>query len=457
MLFLSTFNLMSQIEWTQHRNYIEELEYIKCIDSNNCFCLGHLEGRFKRIVRTTNGGFTWSLVYEDPYDITAPIPYVVYCLAYPADKHIYISSDNAIIFRSKDDFLTFDTVRLKPLQYEGKNPDSEVIRSLSMADSSVGIAGSPKFIFITTDGWNTFEEINKSINNIIPQGYGAVYGNGYGNLVYAFDKDNFLVYVVFFKQVSQTEYLHNSGVAKTTDRGKTWHFFSIRDTKTPTQEKYGFNTFFFIDKLNGWAVGNRRFSSEPTGKSIIYKTTDGGFEWVLKYSDPDKVNTNLLDIAFRDNKNGIAVGKWASVLTTSDGGETWVNETKANHDTQNARVVQKITFVGNTPLLSTYSDGIWRGTYPVSVIDNQEQTQIAIYPNPASDYIEINLNNEASPIASGKVKIFDVLGIEVGQSSLILNDNQAGMPKLLRIDISHLTAGMYYIRIRDKVEKFMKM
>ncbi|MDT3739093.1 MAG: T9SS type A sorting domain-containing protein [Candidatus Kapabacteria bacterium] len=72
-----------------------------------------------------------------------------------------------------------------------------------------------------------------------------------------------------------------------------------------------------------------------------------------------------------------------------------------------------------------------------------------ISPNPASDFIDINLNNEASINAFGKVQIFDILGLEVGQSSLIDGNN--------RIDISHLPAGVYFIRIGDKVEKFVKM
>ena len=76
-------------------------------------------------------------------------------------------------------------------------------------------------------------------------------------------------------------------------------------------------------------------------------------------------------------------------------------------------------------------------------------TEFIIAPNPASDFIEINLNNEASLIASDKVHIFDILGLEVGQSSLIDGNN--------RINISHLPAGVYYIRIGNKVEKFLKM
>ena len=47
------------------------------------------------------------------------------------------------------------------------------------------------------------------------------------------------------------------------------------------------------------------------------------------------------------------------------------------------------------------------------------------------------------------------------QSSLIdnatHNNSQSGMIDLLKIDVSHLPAGVYFIRIGNKVEKFVKM
>jgi hypothetical protein len=37
------------------------------------------------------------------------------------------------------------------------------------------------------------------------------------------------------------------------------------------------------------------------------------------------------------------------------------------------------------------------------------------------------------------------------------NTTQTGASELPRIDISHLPAGVYFIKIGDKVEKFVKM
>jgi hypothetical protein len=89
---------------------------------------------------------------------------------------------------------------------------------------------------------------------------------------------------------------------------------------------------------------------------------------------------------------------------------------------------------------------------------------IVVSPNPASDFITISeLNNGLKPIVH-KVQIFDVLGLEVSQtpSSVITgnsggNSTQTVASELLRIDVSHLPAGVYFIRIGTRVEKFVKM
>jgi len=84
-------------------------------------------------------------------------------------------------------------------------------------------------------------------------------------------------------------------------------------------------------------------------------------------------------------------------------------------------------------------------------ISNREDGEMGISPNPTSDFITIpELNNGLQPIVH-KVQIFDVLGIEVMSVETGLDQSQQ------RIDISHLPAGVYFIRIGDKVEKFVKM
>jgi len=79
---------------------------------------------------------------------------------------------------------------------------------------------------------------------------------------------------------------------------------------------------------------------------------------------------------------------------------------------------------------------------------------ISIYPNPAEDFITIQTSEVSETSEVYKVQIFDVLGIEVISTPSLRDTPQEGN---LRIDVSHLPSGIYYIKIGEKVEKFVKM
>ena len=95
-------------------------------------------------------------------------------------------------------------------------------------------------------------------------------------------------------------------------------------------------------------------------------------------------------------------------------------------------------------------------TTGVGVYEPVAQTaSIRAYPNPASDFIEI-------AGADGEVRIWDVLGSE----QLIVNSEQGNRQNNpltpfdkgnLRIDVSGLAPGVYFVRIGDKVSKFIKI
>jgi hypothetical protein len=71
---------------------------------------------------------------------------------------------------------------------------------------------------------------------------------------------------------------------------------------------------------------------------------------------------------------------------------------------------------------------------------------INIFPNPAKDNLQITINNTKSNKIT--VFVYDIFGQEV--SSTLLFDNKA------TIDVSHLQSGVYFIKINNKVSKFIK-
>jgi hypothetical protein len=98
----------------------------------------------------------------------------------------------------------------------------------------------------------------------------------------------------------------------------------------------------------------------------------------------------------------------------------------------------------------------WEST---SVENIENKGVIKIYPNPAREYILISgsigtCSNEASLIASKHIQIFDILGINVSTTDCFAATSVSGGQ---RIDVSFLPTGMYFIKIGNKVEKFVKM
>ena len=78
---------------------------------------------------------------------------------------------------------------------------------------------------------------------------------------------------------------------------------------------------------------------------------------------------------------------------------------------------------------------VW-GTCPTASVDDQNQLDISIYPNPTSDIVYIDGN-----YTQLKVIIYNVLGKEILNKSITNS-----------IDISHLDNGVYILQLSDGVK-----
>jgi photosystem II stability/assembly factor-like uncharacterized protein len=92
-------------------------------------------------------------------------------------------------------------------------------------------------------------------------------------------------------------------IIRTQDSGQSW---AIQESDPDLR----WNAVFFVDDLNGWAVG----------RGILH-TSDGGSTW--KYQlDPETATTQLIGITFTDPMHGWAIGH-DEILRTEDGGKVW--------------------------------------------------------------------------------------------------------------------------------------
>ncbi len=89
----------------------------------------------------------------------------------------------------------------------------------------------------------------------------------------------------------------------------------------------------------------------------------------------------------------------------------------------------------------------------LSVVENNK-SDILFSPNPASDYIEINLDRRTPPDrwSPSYVEIYNTLGECVISDVRHLED----VGHLKRIDVSQLPAGVYFVRFNNKALPFVK-
>lgn len=116
-----------------------------------------------------------------------------------------------------------------------------------------------------------------------------------------------------------------TNLIKTTDGGKTWN----------VQKEFDANmlriTFYFLDHLNGWVVG-QEWGSESSGggkvlRVFILHTDNGGKKWNTQFMEDAgnkwKFDDGLFDVYFISSKIGWVVGSKGLILHTMDGGEHW--------------------------------------------------------------------------------------------------------------------------------------
>jgi hypothetical protein len=89
--------------------------------------------------------------------------------------------------------------------------------------------------------------------------------------------------------------------------------------------------------------------------------------------------------------------------------------------------------------------------YASSVNDLDNSRDLGIFPNPATEYITIQTSEVFGTSEVYKVQIFDVLGIE------LMTDSIHPMTRSHRMNIELLPTGVYYLRIGNQTQMFVKI
>ncbi len=495
--------------WIEHPNPLTLLQYANFISVDN---VGLLVGDYYNIVRTTDAGNSWELVfpnsgfylinemkhnngmiitcgrdrvlkttnYGDTWD-SVTVPYANYHTIYFAtDSIIYISGDNGALIKSTDRGNSF-----YPLF---TNYFNKSIHSVSFTDSLNGyvIFNNESEVYRTSDG-------GKSFIDVTPPGI--------------YQPAHFLLAIT----EKMAALVSDVRIYITKDAGVTWNYSSYgpMNTYCPTD-------IYFKDTLNaiavcGWNLiretinGGESWANRFMGTSQehlvsitfpepeigyyssedkLYKSTNGGVDWyyVSTFNEPVK------KVRFISVNEGIASG--FNLYYTVDGGVNWtiINnigyvssfDLKKNgsgsvlsaisHDSLHISYdlafsweKRFIPFTGLVNLHSNEPSTSWLSGHNGSIIkfqnDNLPSSVISQnyfssfylsqnYPNPFNPSTKISW---LSPVGSWQtLKLFDVLGREV--ATLVDEYRDAGYHEvefLPESSTKHPASGIYFYQLKS--------
>jgi photosystem II stability/assembly factor-like uncharacterized protein len=380
---------------------------------------GNWGGVTGTIWRTEDGGSTW---IEQDIPTNATLNRVFFT----DDKNGTAVGYSGTILRSTDSGKTWSK------QTSGT---SSMLLGVWFTDDTTGYAvgGWPGCILKTTDAGTAWNPLS---HPEIPNGLlGVCFANsmhgwavGYDStIIHTTDGGNTWTkqnYVVFSESQTFLESVFctdtntawivggNGTILHTDDGGETW----IRQSSGQYQ---GMFDIFFINADTGYVVGGscEGCTGDPTG--YILQTTSGGNSWTT-LTKPDTV-MGFYGVFFADKKRGTVVGSDGTIFRTTDGGENWTQ-----HE------------------------------WPQDPPNNMEVSELInrIYPNPASDFLNIDMGNMGKK--GLKIEIISVTGEVIYSEKL-----STFVSSTHTVDLSAFEAGIYLIRVSNNdysvTEKIVKV
>lgn len=281
------------------------------------------------ILRTTNGGISWNQVYSHSHNSTKNIYFFDSQKGFAVGTRFY---DNMILW-TEDGGLSWHESNIP---YSFSN-----LTSISFLENGEGFCIGNNGQILKSDDWGNnwfiqyqWEFHTAKINDaqVVDEttvfiGTETIGGGGVlsGSVFKSTDSGNTWESIFSLWPFSRIQFLNTEfGVAigpgfgevyKTIDGGELW------ETKIINQFHFAPASVYFINEQIGFVGG-----SENT--SVIYKTSDGGDNWVKNNSYVSPFY-EINDIAFVDDSNGFAVSfDYDTVfLRTSNQGETWIVDT----------------------------------------------------------------------------------------------------------------------------------
>ncbi|MGV3596284.1 MAG: T9SS type A sorting domain-containing protein [Bacteroidota bacterium] len=372
------------------------------------------------IYRSDDKGASWGKVSDT----------VVYDISCYDENTCYTCGASGVIYKTTDGGLTWATTATKPHPSKKFVDVKAVSTTKVLVDAVSGVIGyglephdtlyQHDSIYMTNDGGNTWVKTNVPEPGYYPDG-------------------------------NKTRYIYNDSLIFTKQNGQTnlMLTYDLGQNMRPTSIKY--DSYYRIVQakmvsLNTGFIMYITKSGQSDPAINIYKTIDSGRKFTYLFTSKGTLQDNTYGAStgvscfdFVDVNTGWLVGKFtnkADIYKTTNGGTQWVRDTlgfeNTGADGKNIKLFMRTMDYGwaidkSTQKIIRYGSGLSIG------INNPVQPVYAIYPNPSSNGIYT-----VEGLTDGSIiKVKDMLGRQVGEAI----DNQ--------INLSQSQAGIYFAEITE--------
>jgi photosystem II stability/assembly factor-like uncharacterized protein len=449
IILIHSISYSSEIKWTKvYDDYlaIEERSTtfvgIDSADSLNIMTLSEVSGKvlgennkffaFHQIMKSTDGGLNWNRVFSDSILNVKGFLYM-WDIAYPTLDFCITGGDSNYVIKTTNGGKDWKEYYLN-IPYEPPRG----IQEIRMLDEKHGVISTSNNIYISHDGFETYRRLDLPGRYVVIDL--SILSSGS---------------IKFLGREIVNDTARNQKLLYSTNEGDTWQEYDFSEYKYP-------RAMHFVDSLLGFVVGYEWTGVGGRKYDIIHRTTDGGKTWELQLDTILVVPSGLQEVDFLDRENGITVGQAGKIYWTHDAGKTWLYDSNAQIYSHQPATMY-VTMLGkHTAVICDFLGRIFHSEFVSTGVEELKIGQIiAISPNPAGEYIVISgLNKGLQPLVpEQEIKIFNQLGGCMkfaggagGTHPLI--PSQEGK---IRIDVSFLPAGIYFIRVGDWVGRFLKI
>ena len=344
------------------------------------------------VFRSIDGGQSWEQVLETSlYGATWP----VYSITINEADHIYISTSGEELMRSEDNGETWETIQT-PV-------DGWFYQILCI--------GLDTIYTCSGDGWDpiVYRTYDRGANwDVLPIYPEVTYTNEW-----ATDMGITTDGVLYVGSIGYNP-SYKGGLYRSFDWGNTWEHVA--------------KEVVFIEQLAINSKGDVFMACGFGGGGYVLRLGASTAELLIEYTTYDIV------VDQSDYIYAISLG----IMSSYDNGETFGE-------------IQKVPILnfhmGKDNFLYGYSynyNRVYRSSFPVLEVDKKKMKDILIFPNPAADFLVIQLPDNKNEFV---VSIYNILGNELLET-IITNDSGI-------INISNLPLGIYMLKAETSTETFI--